>query len=305
MRSLGLCCFVVLVTGCFDPVGDPALDLPDSGPVADGGQHPDGGIDAGQDGGADGGASCVDLDKDNYIVSCDKNLTCPGMGRCDCDDSNPAVNSGAKEQCGNKLDDDCNGLADSADPGCQLCGGAPGGKCSSTFDCELSKQTCNAGCCDACPILVPPACTPSQCAHPGGMGGSGCPLPLQCGACCMCPDLYAPVCGIDYATYGNPCEAGCAGIPVLHPGPCLPGEGISCMGSAPGGKDGCGQDGSMYCRDTCPMCGGLSEFRCTQLGACYLDWDCPAGLVPPVRVCDGGTPRLRCVDHACVSVCGA
>lgn len=57
--------------------------------------------------------------------------------------------------------------------------------------------------------------------------------PLTCGAgnscvdgeCvadagCVCPEVFEPVCGSNGATYGNACEAGCAGADVRHEGEC-------------------------------------------------------------------------------------
>ncbi len=80
---------------------------------------------------------------------------------------------------------------------------------------------------------VPDAHVPVFC---GGFGGIECKKSEWCdydlgcgfddgGGTCeprpeACPDVWAPVCGCDFLTYGNECEANAEGQDVLHEGPC-------------------------------------------------------------------------------------
>lgn len=226
---------------------------------------------------------CTDADGDGYAASCGR-VVCPGLkGNCDCDDSDPSVNPGARETC-NGRDDNCNGVVDE---GCSDCQNA----CRTPTDCK-ANETCEAGCCRACTVYVPPHCGPGECLAPGGIGPDGCELPLRCEPCCSCPAVIDPVCGTDYETYGNACEAGCAGVDVLHEGPCVVGEGESCR------TDGDCARGT-YCRYD--GSNAQRTGRCTMVGVCLDASDCPAGLSP--RVCPGGPGTWSCRSNECQHSC--
>ena len=128
-------------------------------------------------------------------------------------------------------------------------------------------------------------------------GNGGCDEGSICGACCKCGP-GTPVCGVNYGTYGSECEASCAGVEVLHAGACLPYEGLGCDWN--GENCAAGQ----YCRDPCPVCSSIHQWRCTKIGACVEDWDCLAGL-DTVPCPDGNDPTWSCVYHACVAACPA
>ncbi|MGI5861850.1 MAG: putative metal-binding motif-containing protein [Myxococcales bacterium] len=234
---------------------------------------------------------CVDADNDGYVADCIYG-GCPNVrGYCDCDDQNPRVFPGASEVCGDGIDQDCDDLVDEG------CGCASGDTCFQALDCVAGVELCAEGCCIDCPALAPPACQPGECVYPGGINLDGCPMGGICAPCCFCPATIDPVCGVNYATYQSECEAACAGVEVLHRGPCLRSEGLGCgWPGAP--QPQCPPD--TYCRDTCPMCGAMLA-RCTKLGACEWDWDCPAGLTPPP--CGAGPGRWACVGNTCVFSC--
>jgi hypothetical protein len=58
--------------------------------------------------------SCTDDDNDTYAI---EGGSC---GPVDCDDTDPAINPGAEEDCSDTLDNDCDGLTDVDDPDCAV-----------------------------------------------------------------------------------------------------------------------------------------------------------------------------------------
>ena len=87
------------------------------------------------------GSACTDADGDGFCTS-----------EGDCNDNNAAINPGAVEVCNDGIDNDCDGLVDSADPSCQTGGcdllpaGAPctanGDCCSSNCKGKPGAKTC-------------------------------------------------------------------------------------------------------------------------------------------------------------------
>ncbi len=127
-----------------------------------------------------------------------------------------------------------------------------------------------------------------QCRAEARMATEAC-IEANCSSC-ICPDIYAPVCGVDGMTYGNRCEASCADVEIDHEGPCRPRcEPILC---------------DVYCEfghkrgpDGCPTC------ECNPPPGCKSDTDCHDD-----QICHEICPMLPCFEGdpncgTCVGVC--
>ena len=91
-----------------------------SGPeVGSGGQAGGAGMAGGGGVAGGGGTGCIDADGDGWQErSCNPN---PAHRGGDCADRDPAIHPGRDENCGNEIDNDCNGQLPSRDPACVAC----------------------------------------------------------------------------------------------------------------------------------------------------------------------------------------
>ncbi|MDQ3369360.1 MAG: Kazal-type serine protease inhibitor [Myxococcota bacterium] len=130
----------------------------------------------------------------------------------------------------------------------------------------------------------------------GGGGGLTCGSGYDCeqGQCiedqgCVCPAVYAPVCGAGGQTYSNGCAAGCANATVVHDGEC----GIA--------GDMCGGMQGLPCQDDLRCRYGASTFTapwpdasgtCVAANYCDAPVDCsglPHIAVPGAWACEANS----------------
>jgi hypothetical protein len=182
---------------------------------------------------------------------------------------------------GNRCLLECAGVALQGEGVCLASAGGCALNCASDQDCGVSGVICRNGFCE------PEGCQPGQpvCGTDGVTYPSSCEVPwcrdigvAAAGACCRCPEVYAPVCAGDGRSYPNLCAARCAGVSVMSEGPC-PGSCLPtvCALSCPFG----------YRRDPATGC---EVCACLPGPPCSIDADCPS-------------PRQRCLSGACQESC--
>lgn len=243
---------------------------------------------------------CRDVDGDGYAFTDDPSISCPGKQKGDCNEANKDQHPGAKELCANGADDDCDGRVDRQDPSCQMCT-SDSLVCNDSSECgqtQPGQVKCEAGCCQSCPSISYPSCGTGKVAVGGGLDATtGCRVARVCVDSAQCQNSgYDAVCGVDYATYRNPCQAAQVGVAVLHRGGCRWDEGEACSTSQTGTQGTCGVN--LYCRSDAE-----AGKRCTQLFTCRVDADCPAGATTPSCGEDAGVARWSCVSNQCVARC--
>lgn len=204
----------------------------------------------------DGSALCADRDGDGF-----RDAVCGGS---DCDDTNPAINPGATEDCRTATDQNCDRAVPACPTGTTCVNGVCAaacleGSCADGFNCV---STPTGGAC------VPVACAGVTCAAGQICGPSGCQAP--------CDGAHCP---IGQTCLGGACVDLCAGVSCssnqhCEAGRCVP--NCSCTGCA------------------APWACDLANGRCEAPGC--SDLTCP----PEERDCTGTAPR--CATSFCDGV---
>ena len=264
----------------------------------------------------DNTAVCVDADRDGFRAA--------ACGGPDCDDTDPAVNPGAVENCASTRDLNCDGSTPQCPAATACFGGlcaphcvegacdvgftcvsADGGAADSCIPTPCAGVTCPAGqvcgprgCQDPCADAVCPAgqvCRGGACVDP--CAGIACPMRQHCtdGRCIPnCPCVPCPGDSTCNETSGRCESAGCRALR------CLPGTIADCTGASPRCV--------MPCQGvTCPLgarCDDASNRcvadRCFGV-ACPSGSTCVEGLCQRVPPPDAGLRDVPVVRDAVVA----
>ncbi|HTV21036.1 MAG TPA: Kazal-type serine protease inhibitor family protein [Polyangiaceae bacterium] len=163
---------------------------------------------------------------------------------------------------------------------------------------------------DASEYFIPLTAAPSVCGTRGApvcAEGSFCDFPPESicgradgpGSCQpqpeVCPEIFAPVCGCDGATYDNACFANAAGVSVETQGECAPSEP-----GEPGEPSACGSRGLPECAEGsfCSFPEGANCGRADAPGVCQPKPEVCNFIFAPVCGCDGQTYGNACTAEA-------
>jgi len=243
-----------------------------------------------------GNCLVCDGDADGYF-----NARCAGS---DCNDSNGSIHPGAKELCGDGLDNDCDGVTDPA----ELCEGKCAGvECPEGYACDPETGEC-------IPICTP-QCTGKECG-PDGCGKScgRCPTGTYCNRFGICEEGCEDRCKAEGETAclgngvitcedtnGDGCLEWSQPVDCASGEHCVDGECGPCTPDCEGkecGSDGCGGScgecpPGTYCENfTCqPGCRDDCEWNETRCADQYSYYPC--GNYDDDECLDWG-PRQRC-----------
>jgi hypothetical protein len=295
--ALLLMFFALLAAGCGR--SDLGEDLFDT-------NNPEAGVDGSKPDGGDGGKPCstaaecddknactkdscqngrcqnigADDDNDTFVSS-----TCGGN---DCNDRNAAVNPAARENCANKVDDNCDGKTDCDDPTCK---DSPGCKC-------LAAEVCGNNIDDDCNGQ-------SDCADRACQGKP----PCNCAATETCGNNVDDDCNGRTDCDDNAC-ANTQACRCNRPEQCGNGVDDDCDGRIDCDDPDCANTQACRCRNTQEVCTNNADDNCNLLVDC-ADPDCRGtaacscnGRPPQPENCTNGIDddcdgRRDCQDPDC------